>query len=153
MALKQHYFWYVQVTPKIYFIIRLFLALSLWDILYYLTIKFFRFTKTRISNKVRYTWFFRTFWWRMESASQLLYFLVCQFTASFPTSDLCYKCFSYNDIFFMTLGLRSFVVRCITYENNVRKSRFVFVHHCDIFFISSQLRYSLIRCGYHCWWH
>ena len=43
----------------------------------------------------------------MESTSQLPYFLVCQFTVSFPTSELCYKCFSYNDIFFMTLGLRS----------------------------------------------
>ena len=67
-------------------------------------------------------------------------FLVCQFTVSFPTSELCYKCFSYND---MTLGLRSFVVHCITYENNIRKLRFVFVRHCDVFFISSQLRFYL----------
>ena len=128
---------------------------SLWDILYYLTTMFFRFTKTRISNKVRYTWFFRMFWWRMESASQLLYFLVCQFNASFPTSDLCYKCFSYNGIFFMTLGLRSFVVRCITYGNNVWtnvwKLRFVFVRHCDVFFITSQLRYLFVRCSYVFW--
>ena len=55
----------------------------------------------------------------MESTSQLRCVLVCQFTLSFPTSKLCYKCFSYNDIFFMTLGLRSFVVCCITYGNNV----------------------------------
>ena len=43
----------------------------------------------------------------MEITSQLRCVLVCQFTVSFPTSELCYKCFSYNDIFFMTLGLRS----------------------------------------------
>ena len=73
----------------------------------------------------------------MESTSQLRCVLVCQFIASFPTSELCYKCFSYNDIFFMTLGLRSFVVRCITSGNNVRnnvwKLRFVFVCDCDVF--------------------
>ena len=84
----------------------------------------------------------------MESASQLLYFLVYQFNASFPTSDLCYKCFSYNDIFFMMLGLHSFVVRCITYGNNVWKLRFVFVRHCDVFFISLQLRYLIVRSNY-----
>ena len=129
---------------------------SLWDILYYLTTTFFRFTKTRISNKVRYTWFFRTFWRRLESMSQSPYSLVCQFTVSFPTSESCYKCFSYNDIFFMTLGLRSFVVRCITYGNNVWnnvwKLRFVFVRDCDVFFISSQLRYLFVWCSYVFWW-
>ena len=40
--------------------------------------------------------------------------------------------------FFMTVGLRSFVVCCITYGNNIWKLRFVFVLDCDIFFISSQ---------------
>ena len=73
----------------------------------------------------------------MESTSQLRCVLVCQFIVSFPTSELCYKCFSYNDIFFMTLGLRSFVVRYITSGNNVRnnvwKLRFVFVRDCDVF--------------------
>ena len=124
----------------------------LWNVLYYLITTFFRFTKTGISNKVRYTWFFRTLWRRMESTSQLPYFLVCQFTVSFPTLELCYKCFSYNDIFFMMLGLHSFVVRCITYGNNVWKLRFVFVRHCDVFFISSQLRCLFVRCSYNCWW-
>ena len=125
---------------------------SLWDILYYLTTTFFRFTKTRISNKVRYTWFFRTFWRRLESMSQSPYSFVCQFTVSFPTSESCYKCFSYNDIFFTTLGLRSFLVRCITYGNNVWKLGFVFVRHCDVFFLSSQLPYLFVPCSYNCWW-
>ena len=122
------------------------------SILYYLTTTFFRFAKTRVSNKVRYTWLFRTLWRRMESTSQLPYLLVCQFTVCFPTSKLCNKCFSYNDIFFMTLGLRSSVVRCITYGNNVWKLRFVFVRHCDVFFITSQLRYLFVRCSYVFWW-
>ena len=26
--------------------------------------------------------------------------------------------------------------------------RFVFVHHCDVFFIMSQLRYLFVRCSY-----
>ena len=124
----------------------------LWNVLYYLITTFFRFTKTGISNKVRYTWFFRTLWRRMESTSQLPYFLVCQFTVSFPTLELCYKCFSYNDIFFMMLGLHSFVVRCITYGNNVWKLRFVFIRHCDVFFIRSQLRFLFVWCSYDCWW-
>ena len=80
----------------------------------------------------------------MESMSHLPYVLVCQFTVSFPTSELCYICFSYNYIFFMTLGWRSFVVRCITCGsnvwNNVRKLRFVFVRHCDVFL----LRYNYV---------
>ena len=84
---------------------------------------------------------------RMESTSQLRCVLVCQFTVSFPTSKLCYKCFSYNYIFFMTLGLRSFVVCCVTYGNNVWnnawKLRFVFVRDCDVFF-SSQLSYLFV---------
>ena len=88
----------------------------------------------------------------MESTSQLCCVLICQFTASFPTSNICYKCLFYNDIFFMTLRLRSFVVCCITYENNVWNNlwllRFVFVHDCDTFFISSQLRYLFVWCSY-----
>ena len=51
----------------------------------------------------------------MESTSLIRSVLVCQFTVSFPTSGLCYKGFSYNDIFFVTLGLRSFLVCCIAY--------------------------------------
>ena len=102
------------------------------------------FKKTHISNKVRYTWFFRTFWRSMESTSQLPYVLICQFTVYFPTSELCYKCFSCNDIFFMTLGLRSFAVRCITYGNNVWKLSFVF--------ISSHFRYLFVWCSYDFWW-
>ena len=45
-----------------------------------------------------------------------------------------------------------FVVCCITYENkvwnNVWLLRFVFVHDCDIFFISSQLPYLFVWCSY-----
>ena len=56
----------------------------------------------------------------------------------------------------ITLGLRSFVVRCIMYENNVWnnvwKLRFVFVLHCDVFFISSQIRYLFVWCSYNFWW-
>ena len=73
----------------------------------------------------------------MESMPQLPCVLVCQFTVSFLTSELCYICFSFNDIFFMTLELRFFVVRCITCGNNVWnnvwKLCFIFVRHCDVF--------------------
>ena len=46
----------------------------------------------------------------MEITLHLRYVLVHQFTKSFPSSELRYKCFSYNDIYFMTSGLRFFVV-------------------------------------------
>ena len=62
----------------------------------------------------------------------------------FLRQNYVYKCFSYNDMFFMILGLRSFVVCCITHGNNVWKLRFVFVRDCDVFFISSQLRYLFV---------
>ena len=55
--------------------------------------------------------FFRTLRLHMEVTSQLRCVLFCQFTVSFRTSELSYKCFPYIDIFFMTLGLRSFLVR------------------------------------------
>ena len=42
----------------------------------------------------------------MEIRLRLRCVLVCQFTVSFSTSELCCKCFSYNDLFVMTLGLR-----------------------------------------------
>ena len=70
----------------------------------------------------------------MKSMSQLRCILVCQFTISFLASKLYYKCFSYNDIFLVTLGLGSFMVCCITYGNNVWN------------YVSSQLRYSFV------WW-
>ena len=114
------------------------------------------------SNKVRYTSFFGTFWRRMESTSQLFCVLVCQFSISFPTLEFC---FSYSDIFFMTLGLTLlfFVVRCITYGNNawnnLWKLRFIFGHHCNVFFITFvrfsyiflmtlEFRYILVRWNY-----
>ena len=45
MVLKQH-FWYVQVTHKSYFIIKLFCVLSLRDTSYYVTTTFFQIPKT-----------------------------------------------------------------------------------------------------------
>ena len=178
----------------------------------------------------------------MKSTSQLRYVLVCQFTISFPASKLYNKCFSYNDIFLVTLGLRSVMVCCITYGNNVwnyvsflfvivtyflfrhnyvihlfdghilvrsnyiqkwrenyvsflfvvmtyflvcynyviyllnvvtffddvrnrfyfgtfellieitLQLRFVFVHHCNVFFITSKLSYLFVPCSYVFWW-
>ena len=46
----------------------------------------------------------------------------------------------------MTLGLRSLVVT-LCMEITL-KLRFVFVRHCDVFFIAMQLRYLFVRCSY-----
>ena len=90
--------------------------------------------------------FFRTFWWHMESTSQLRCVLVFQFTVSFPTLKLYYKCFSYNDIFFMTLryvplcyvALRMEITYGITYGNHVSflciiVTYFLFCHNYAIY--------------------
>ena len=113
--------------------------------------------------------------------------LVCQFTVSFTTSELCCKYFSYNDIFFMTLGFHFLCYVYIMYGNNVTftfrfglslwsicsiefrflwrknypiffyvrityektlQSCFVFVRHCDVCFIKSQLPYLFVQCSY-----
>ena len=105
MVLKKVIFWYVQVTYKSYLIITFFLGLSLGATLYYVTttlfqipkkcilnnirntgftgtllVSSFRFTKTGISNKVRYTSFFRLFKLLMEITLQLRYVLFFKFT-------------------------------------------------------------------------
>ena len=97
----------------------------------------FRKKSNKISNKVRYSSFFRNFWRHTQITSKFCCVLVCQFTVSFPPSELCYKCFSYNDIFH---DLRiTFLCGMLHYVwNNIWKLRFIFVLDCDIFFISSQ---------------
>ena len=84
----------------------------------------------------------------MEKTLQLRFVFVRHCKVFFITSQL----FSYNDIFFMTLGLRSFVVHCFTYVNNiwnnVWKLRLVCVRHCDVFLMTLQLRYLFVRCSY-----
>ena len=82
----------------------------------------------------------------MKIRLQLCFVLVCQFTAPFLESKLHYKCFSYNYIFFMTLGL----LFCDTFALRMKitlQLRFVFVRHCDVFFITSKLRYLFVRCS------
>ena len=134
----------------------------------------------------------------MEITWQLRCILVCQFPVPFSKSELHYKCFSDNDMFFMTLGLRFLWYVYITYASNVTityhfffvtvkyfydfiirlflfwcsyvffydvritlhfgtfklrievtlQLRSVLVRHCDVFFITSQLRYLFVRCSY-----
>ena len=144
-AIKWSCFNYIVFKLTNFLIMLIFLIMIGLPLWWYFCIKFFAFTKTRIYV------IFCTFWRRLESTSQLVCVLVCQFIVSFPTSELCYKCFPYNETLFMTLGPRSFVVRCITYGNNVWNNvwewRFVFVRQCDVFFISSQLRYLFVPCS------
>ena len=63
----------------------------------------------------------------MEITLQLCCVLVSQFTVYFSTSELCYKCFSYNGIFFMTLGLHFLWYACITDGNNITIKFHLFV--------------------------
>ena len=54
--------------------------------------------------------FFVRFNLRMEIVLQLCYVLFRQFSIFFSTSELPYSGFGYNEIFFMTSGLRFLVV-------------------------------------------
>ena len=67
----------------------------------------------------------------MKITSQLRCLLVCQLTVSFPTLELRHKCFSYNDIFFMTFFCGTLALRMEV----TLKLRFVFVCHCDVFLL------------------
>ena len=83
----------------------------------------------------------------MEITLQLRCVLFCQFIVYFTMSELCYKCFSYNDIFFKTLGLRLLVVRL----HYVWKKRYKWSCFCSSLwriFITSQLDYLFVRCSY-----
>ena len=90
-------FWYVQVKYKVKFVL-------LND---YVTLGFQKYVFL-IKSEYVILWYVLT---TLQLQLQLNYVLVCQFTVSFSASEIHYKCFSYNDMVFLTLGLRFFVVR------------------------------------------
>ena len=82
-----------------------------------------------------------------------------------------------NYVSFLFVVVTYFLLRCnyviylfnvVTFFNDVRNRfyfgtfelrmeitlqlRFVFVRHCNVFFITSQLRYLFVRCSYVFWW-
>ena len=100
----------------------------------------------------------------MEIRLRLRCVLVCQFTVSFSTSELCCKCFSYNDLFVMTLGLRflwyiyirmkimfqlHFVITFVIVMYFLLRHNYV-IHLFDVlmFFMRLELRYILVRSNY-----
>ena len=90
-------FWYVQVKYKVKFVL-------LND---YVTLGFQKYV-------FLIKWEYVIFWYVLTTLQlqlQLNYVLVFQFTVSFSASEIHYKCFSYNDMVFLTVGLRFFVVR------------------------------------------
>ena len=100
----------------------------------------------------------------MQITSQLRWVQVCQSTVSFSTSELNYKCFSYNDTFSCRQNFVFLWYVCITYGNNFAITfRFcsslsrVFYYVKVTLFISSmplrffmmlELRYNLVRLNY-----
>ena len=50
--------------------------------------------------------------------------------------------------FFYDVGIKFYFGRFKLRMEIVLLLRFVFVHHCDIFFIMSQLRYLFFQCSY-----
>ena len=81
----------------------------------------------------------------MENVLQIHGALVYQFTKSFSTSELSYKCFSFNDIFSMTLLLHFFCGTFTLCMEITLQLHFVLVVNCDVFFIMSQLRVYLFN--------
>ena len=69
-----------------------------------------------------------------------------------------------NDVVFLRHNYVIYLFDVVTFFDNVRTTlcfgtfelhmeitlqlRFVFAHHCNVFFITSQLRYLFVRCSY-----
>ena len=104
--------------------------------------------KTRISNKVRDTSFYRTFPAMYGNYIRITLRLGLSIYCIFSMPELCCKCFSYTVIFFMTLGLCSFVGTFALRIEITLKLGFVFVHYYDVFFIASKLCYLFVQCSY-----
>ena len=98
-----------QVTYKSYVLITLVFGSSLWDTLYYLRTALLQVYKKNvllIKSDIRHFSLRSNYVWKLRYN----YVASCfgQYSVSFSTSELRYKCFCYNGIF---LGLRLFVVR------------------------------------------
>ena len=100
----------------------------------------------------------------METTLQLSCVLVCQFAVFFSVWDLYYKCFSYNDMFFInfglcffvgtfslrmeiTLQLRFFLFVIVTYFL-LCCSYFIYLFDVVTFFMTLELRFILVRSNY-----
>ena len=54
------------------------------------------------------------------------------------------------DVFLLRHSYVIYLFNIVTFFDNVRitlQLRFIFARHCDVFFITSQLRYSFVRCS------
>ena len=98
-------FWYVRVKYKVKFVLRN-------D---YFTLGFQKYVFLIKSEYVIFSYVLTT----LQLQLQLNYVLVCQFDVPFSASELHYKCFSYNDMVSVTLGLRFLWYVYITYGTNV----------------------------------
>ena len=127
---------------------------SLWDTLYYLAIRYFRFIKNYISNKLRYTSSFCTFQLRMEIRLQLVALWFVNLVYLFLRQNYVINAFvpyAFWHIFHddrITFYFGTFELRM---EERLQL-RFGFVRYCDAFSITSQLHYSFVRCSYVFWW-
>ena len=99
----------------------------------------------------------------MKITLQLRCILFCQSTVSFSTSQLYHKCFSYSafsySAFLTVLSYNAFLIFhsnritffCGTFALRMKTTlqlSFVFVCHCDVFFITSQLGYLFVWCSH-----
>ena len=110
MALKYHYFWYVQVTHKSYFIITLFLSLSLWDLFYYVTTTFFQVQKIRILNNRKGKWYILYSYVLTTYGNTIQ--LLCVLRPHFWITVLWYDCITY-----WNNGTATFRFRLILWRN------------------------------------
>ena len=101
------------------------------------TLLYFRFIKNvlLIKSDIRHFFIRSKYEWKLRY--NYVAFSFFQFSVSFSTPESHYKCFWYNDIFSMTLGLRFLGTFALRMEMTLQL-RFIFVRHCDVFFISSQ---------------
>ena len=106
-------------------------------------------------DNVRITLYFGTFELRLEITLQLRFFFARHCDAIL---------LRHNDALLLRHNYVIYLFDVVMFFDNVRimlycgafelsmeitlQLRFVFARHCDVFFITSQLRYLCVRCGY-----
>ena len=109
------------------------------------------------SNNLRITLYFGTFELLMEITLQFVFARHCNIIL-----------LRHNDVVLFRRNYAIYLFDVVTFFDNVRitlyfrtlelgmeiklQLRFVFARHCDVYFITSQLRYLFVRCGYNFWW-
>ena len=150
-----------------------FLGLSLWDILYYVTTTFSRFLKDVfwIILEIRYLLLRSNYVHKYDLITLRVRFSFLEFFCVERLHNVSMLCFAFVFIvrcFLLRQNHVIYLFDVLTLFDNVRTTlyfvifelrmeimsqlRFAIARHCDVFFITSKLRYLFLRFSYVFWW-